>query len=128
MKTLKVFEDFRGCLIPIEFNDLPFVPKRVFFINDVPVNCIRGNHSHYETKQFLICVGGIVEVIIHDGFKEKSYFLKKGETILIPELIWGAQKFILEKSEILVLCSTNYEENDYILDFETFKKIKNGCE
>lgn len=123
--TFKYFDDERGSLLPIEFFDLPFTPKRVFVVKNVPMNMIRGNHSHYNTKQYLICVSGTVDVILHDGINEVTHKLIKGESILIPELIWDSQRFTSDDSEILVLCSNEYDKDDYILDFETFKKIKN---
>jgi dTDP-4-dehydrorhamnose 3,5-epimerase-like enzyme len=126
MEIIKIFNDSRGTLIPIDFDDLPFLVKRIFIVNEVPINCVRGNHSHYKTKQFLICINGNVEVTLHDGKIENKYNLVKGEGVLIPELIWDSQKFLKENSEIMVLCSTKYDINDYIFDFETFKKIKNN--
>ncbi len=122
--TLKSFEDHRGSLLPLEFENLPFEPKRIFIVNNVPLNDIRGNHSHYETKQLLICINGTVDVILHDGFSETIYSLTKNQQILIPELVWDSQKFTSENSEIIVLCSTNFNLDDYIFDFEKFKKIK----
>jgi dTDP-4-dehydrorhamnose 3,5-epimerase-like enzyme len=124
-KSFKYFEDERGILMPVEFFDLPFTPKRVFIVKNVPLNMVRGNHSHYNTKQYLICVNGTVDVILHDGLNETTHNLIKGQSILIPELIWDSQKFTSEDSEILVLCSNEYDANDYILDFDKFKKIKN---
>ena len=123
--NFKYFEDERGLLLPVEFFDLPFTPKRVFIVKNVPLNMIRGNHSHYKTKQYFICVNGTVDVILHDGFNEITHKLTKGESILIPELIWDSQKFTSKNSEILVLCSNEYRQEDYILDFEIFKQIKN---
>jgi len=124
INKLKVFDDERGSLLPIEFNNLPFDPKRIFIVNKVPKGIVRGNHSHHKTKQLIICINGSVDVILHDGVDETSYHLNKNETILIPELIWDSQRFLEDDSEILVLCSTTYDLNDYILDFEEFKKIK----
>ena len=123
--SFKYFEDERGLLLPVEFFNLPFTPKRVFIVNNVPLNMVRGNHSHYKTKQYLICVNGTVDVILHDGFNEITHSLKKGESILIPELIWDSQRFTSENSEILVLCSNEFQKEDYILDFENFKVLKN---
>lgn len=117
------FIDERGTLTPIELNFLSFVPKRIFVVDNVPENSIRGNHAHYKTKQFLICIKGQIEVILNDGSNESNFLLNENEGILVPELIWDAQKFIKQNSSLLVLCSTNYNEDDYILDFETFKKI-----
>jgi dTDP-4-dehydrorhamnose 3,5-epimerase-like enzyme len=123
VNSYNVFNDDRGSLIPIELKNIPFEVKRVFVVNNVPLNEIRGNHSHYNTKQYLICINGSVDVILNDGFNETTYKLIKGESILIPELIWDSQKFTSVNSEILVFCSTEYDINDYILDFNKFKKL-----
>lgn len=124
ISPLKTYEDDRGCLLPLEFNNLPFTPKRIFVVNNVPKNSIRGNHAHYKTKQILICLNGNIEVILKDGINESITQLKKNEQILVDTLIWDSQKFLTEDSELLVLCSTNYDINDYIFDFEEFNKIK----
>jgi hypothetical protein len=126
INKLKIYEDERGSLIPVEFENLPFLPKRIFTVNNVPINFERGNHSHFETKQFLICIRGSVDVYLHNGMTETIYELSVGDTILIPELTWDKQVFKKKDSEILVICSTEYDINDYIFDFSEFKKIKNG--
>lgn len=125
INQLNSFEDSRGSLLPIEFDSLPFIPKRVFIVNNVPINIIRGNHSHYTTKQYIICTNGSVDVILHDGINEITYSLYKGDSIIIPEMIWDSQKFTSENTEIIVFASTNYDKNDYIFNFDEFLKIKN---
>jgi dTDP-4-dehydrorhamnose 3,5-epimerase-like enzyme len=120
----KPFLDDRGSLIPIEFNSLPFIPIRAFVVSDVPKNTIRGGHSHYITKQYLLCLEGQIEVILHDGIDEIRIILEKNEGVLVPELIWDSQKFLIEKSQLVVFCSTNYDHDDYIFDFNKFIKIK----
>ncbi len=121
---LKHFQDNRGSLLPIELNNLSFVPKRIFIVNNVPINTSRGNHAHHITQQLIICVKGKVDVILHDGVEEKTYSLKQFEQIMVPPLIWDTQKFLTPDAEILVLCSTFYDIKDYIFDFDEFKKIK----
>ena len=125
VNSYNVFNDDRGSLIPIELKNVPFEVKRVFVVNNVPLNEIRGNHSHYNTKQYLICINGSVDVILNDGINETIYKLIKGQSILIPELIWDSQRFTSENSEIMVFCSTEYDIDDYILDFNKFKQIIN---
>jgi dTDP-4-dehydrorhamnose 3,5-epimerase-like enzyme len=124
ISTLKTFKDPRGSLIPIEFTNLPFVPKRAFVVNNVPVNTVRGEHSHYTTQQLVICTKGSVIVSLHNGIEEKKYTLKECEQIYIPPLIWDSQTFLTEDTEILVLCSTSYDIRDYIFDFSTYMQIK----
>lgn len=125
INKIKIFEDERGSLIPIELNSLNFDIKRVFVVNNVPVGEVRGNHAHYKTKQFIICIKGDVDVILHNGHNETEYKLNKGDGILVPELIWDSQRFNTEDAEIMVLCSTNFNIEDYIFDFDQFKSALN---
>jgi len=120
---IKSFEDNLGTLLPLEFKTVGFKPERLFIVNNVPVGSIRGNHSHYNTKQFLICVRGEVRVFFDDGVNKKSVLLKRHEAVMIPELIWDSQEFLTEGTEILVICSTEYDIDDYILDYTHFKSI-----
>lgn len=125
IKKLNIFSDNRGDLIPFEFEKLPFTPKRIFTVSNVPKNSIRGNHSHHNTIQILVCVSGEIDVILHDGSSEITIKIKKGEYVLVDKLMWDSQKFLTEDSILLVICSTEYDIDDYILDFNEFLKIKN---
>jgi len=125
-KNFKNYTDERGCLLPIELDLIPFLVKRVFIINDVPKNVLRGGHAHYNTKQYLLCVSGSVEVILDNGQEKIFEILKKGQGLLIENLIWDSQKFIEDNTVLIVFCSTNYDEKDYILDYNEFYKIKNN--
>lgn len=121
----KIFSDDRGILLPIEFYNIQFTPKRIFIVNNVPIGFIRGCHAHYDTIQYILCLNGSIDVILHNGKTEEIYHLYKNQSILVPKLIWDSQKFLEENSEILVLCSTEYNISDYIFDFNEFIKIKN---
>ena len=46
-----------GNLVPIESNgDVPFPIRRVFYVYGVRDSDVRGQHSHFKTKQLLICI------------------------------------------------------------------------
>lgn len=121
----KIFTDDRGgYLIPIEFNILPFKPKRIFTINDVPKNQIRGEHAHYITEQYMLCVNGRIAVYLDDGLSVTETILNPGESIHIPKMVWDYQKFLTGNEFIVVLASTNYDINDYILDKNKFYDLK----
>ena len=65
-------------------------------------------------------------VICDDGKKRRNYVLNEpNKALLIPELIWDEQVYHSENSVLLVLSNTNYEMNDYIEDYDEFKRIKN---
>lgn len=87
---------------------------------------IRGNHAHYKTKQLLICINGSINVFLDDGKEKTKTLLNVGESILIPKMVWDSQEFLDKNSEILVVCSTEYDINDYILNYNEFLKLTNG--
>ncbi len=120
---LKTIIDVNGSLIPIEFKDLNFIPKRIFYITGVPKNEQRGFHAHYKTRQLLICIKGIIGVKLHDGKDLKQYVLKENESIFVDKMIWDSQSFLTGEDVLLVLSDTEYDRGDYIENFEIFKSI-----
>lgn len=119
------FRDDRGILIPFEFSNLPFFPQRVFLVKDVPVDTTRGNHAHFTTKQFIVCISGNIEVGIVNSSGEQIFILESGDSAYIPNLTWDWQKFISKGGEILVFASTKYNAADYITCMDEFKQIIN---
>ena len=71
------FEGNSGNLSVIEFKDLPFDIKRIFYITGVPKGFERGFHAHKETQQFLICLQGSCEVYLELKKNLKLSSLKK---------------------------------------------------
>ena len=124
--NLKTIIASDGNLIPIESDmDIPFDIKRIFYVYGVNDQNDRGKHSHYKTKQLLICLNGKVEVLCDDGKNKKKYVLSKpNQAIYIPEMIWDEQKYLTEDSVLLVLSNTHYDENDYIENYDEFIKIR----
>ena len=124
INKLKLISDKDACLIPIEFKDLNFKPKRIFYVINVPINEQRGGHAHYKTKQLLICVKGIIGVKLHDGKELKQYIIKEGESIFVDKMIWDSQSFLTGNDILLVICNTEYNKEDYIENFNEFLKLK----
>jgi len=115
----------RGDLMAFDTIDVPFYVKRVFVVNSVPEYQKRGQHAHKENKQFLICINGQIDVWINNGENTFCIPLYKGQSYLINEIIWASQVYNKPNSELMVLCSHEYDKNDYITDFEEFKKLVN---
>lgn len=114
------YDDERGSLTPVEFKDIPFKPKRLFYIRNVPAGLWRGGHAHYKTVQMLICVKGSIDYRLFDGKKEKCGTLKENDSVLVEKLVWDMQKFNSVDSILLVLCNTYYSEEDYIRNLSDF--------
>src|SRR6266436_6254301 len=67
---LREYPQEDGVLVPIEFHgkDLPFVPKRAFFIRNVPEGRERGNHAHKRCYQFIIPICGTIDAHIKNKY------------------------------------------------------------
>ena len=120
------FEDNRGLLAPIEFDNLDFTPRRIFYVTNVPKGDERGYHAHYTTQQILTCIQGEIIVSLHDGQKLETVTLQPTQWVFIDRLIWDSQKFVTGNEVLMCVCSTLYEKSDYIEDFEVFKKLVGG--
>jgi len=123
IKKLYSFCDWRGDLTPLEFSDLPFVPQRLFIVKNVEKGIKRGEHAHHKTRQFLICIRGEIKVVTHNGIKYDETVLIEGQTALIEPYHWDWQEFLTGDDILLVVCSTPFDLNDYILNFNSFLEI-----
>ena len=120
--------DIRGNLIVGEcLKDIPFEPKRIFMVYDVPSSKVRGAHAHKECHQFLIAAHGSVNVILDDGVKREEYTLSDPTLgIYIKPGVWGIQYKYSQDAVLLVLASHQYEAADYIRDYNEFVTWKGG--
>ncbi|MFX1392817.1 MAG: FdtA/QdtA family cupin domain-containing protein [Promethearchaeota archaeon] len=117
--------DARGNLTFIENNrHIPFNIKRVFYLYDVPGGETRAGHA-LKTLQFIIAVSGSFDVVLDDGTNRKTFPLNRSYYgLFLPAYIWRELKNFSSGSVCLVLASEFYGEDDYIRDYEIFKKIK----
>lgn len=117
-------EDPRGSLTYIYENDqVPFPIRRVFYIYDVPAGKDRGAHAHKECWQFIVAVSGAFEVYLSDGNEEKTVTLNRPyQGLLVPPGIWAHEQEFTTGALCLVLASHPYSEDDYIRDYDEYKK------
>lgn len=113
---LTLYSDKRGDLVLIDYTKLPFTPKRIFYVTNVPEQMVRGQHGHYKCRQYYICIKGIIEVTIYDGKEQQSIMLNPGQGIFIDNMIWSSEKFCTGNDVLLVLCSHEYDKNDYFTE------------
>ncbi len=124
--SLSSVQDLRGNLVVGESGkELPFEPKRVFMVYDVPNSKVRGAHAHKECHQFLIATHGSIAVILDDGEIRKEYVLSDASTgLYIKPGVWGIQYKYSEGAVLLVLASHGYDAADYIRDYNEFLEWK----
>lgn len=118
-------EDPRGNLSFIEKDCIPFSIKRVYYLYDVPSGAYRGAHAHKEQLEFLIALSGSFEVILDDGVEKQRIMLNKpNQGLLIPQGTWRELENFSSGSVCLVIASGEYDESDYIRDYNNFKSSK----
>ena len=121
--------DERGSLIAIEKgNNSPFEIKRVYYIFNTQDGVVRGLHAHINLKQIAIAVSGSCTFIIDDGEKREDIKLSSpNQGLYIDGLVWREMKDFSNDCVLVVLASENYDENDYIRNYDDFlKKVQDG--
>lgn len=117
--------DPRGNLAVIEKEVLPYAIKRVYYLHDVPSGAYRGGHAHKECKELLIAVSGSFEVMLDNGKEKERVMLNKpNQGLLIDVNIWRELENFSSGAVCLVLASHEYDEDDYIRNYENFKSLK----
>lgn len=116
-----VDERGRGNLAVIEKNTYPFNIKRVYYLYDVPSDAFRGGHAHKEVYELLIALSGSFEVLLDDGkIKQRVMLNKPNKGLLIPTGVWRELDNFSSGAVCLVLASEEFDEDDYIRDYNTF--------
>ena len=77
--------DERGELVVAENSNLPFEPRRVFWITHVPTTAERGGHAHRTCAEVLYALAGKVKIDLSDGNRETTIELSQANTgVIIP--------------------------------------------
>jgi dTDP-4-dehydrorhamnose 3,5-epimerase-like enzyme len=119
--------DPRGNLSFLESNNhVPFQIKRSYWIYDVPGGEIRGGHAFIEQQELIIALSGSLDIVVSDGNEEKKFSLNRSYYgLYVPSGLWRHMENFSTNTLALVVSSTTFNENDYIRDFDEFKKLKN---
>lgn len=112
-----------GNITPIHNSvEVPFDIKRVFYLYDIPGGESRGAHAHKECHQFLIAASGSFEVLMDDGRTKRIVQLNRPYLGLhILPGIWASEINFSSGAICLVLASHEYNEEDYIREYEKFQ-------
>lgn len=123
---LPVINDPRGSLSFAEYEgQLPFIPLRYFLVFDVPAGKVRGAHAHKTIQQFLVCVKGSVSIVVDDGLNSEQVTLNSAAAgLYIPPNIWATQQDYSSDAVLLALSSGAYDPDEYIRDYQEFKRIR----
>lgn len=121
--NLPKIADPRGNLSIIEqIKQIPFEIRRVHWIYDVPGGCNRGGHAYKETEEFIVALSGSFDVELDDGTTKYTYPLNRSYYgLYVPKGIWRTMTNFSTNSLALVLSSTEYDESDYVMNYEEYK-------
>lgn len=123
--NLPLVEDMRGNLSVAEIGKgLPFLPKRCFWVFDVPDTRVRGEHAHRDQYQFLVCVKGYFSIVIDDGNNRLEILLDRpNHGILIPPMVWSIQYKHSPDAVVVVFASDKYDPAEYIRDYDEYLSL-----
>lgn len=106
--------------------NLPFEPRRVFYIYDIPAGEARGAHAHKKSHQFIIAASGSFEIALDDGHNKRIVVLNRPFYGLhIPPGIWANEMNFSAAAICLVLTSELFSEEDYIRNYSDFLNYGN---
>ncbi len=118
--------DKRGNLSFFEYpKQLPFEIARTYWIYDVPGGEIRGSHAFKEQQEFIIALSGSFDVVLHNGEKEEKFSLNRSYYgLYVPKMYWRRLENFSTNSLALIVSDKHFNANDYIRDFEEFKRLR----
>ena len=116
--------DKRGNLSLVEeFKHIPFKIERTYWIYDVPGGEKRGGHAYRENQEFIVALSGSFDVVLDDGKEKKLYSLNRSYYgLYVPKGWWRQMENFSTNAVALVLASTPYTKEDYIYDYQDFKR------
>ena len=115
------WNDPRGNLFVFEKQNPPFEIKRVYYLANTAKNFSRGFHAHRNLQQVAVAVSGKCRMVLDDGTKREEVWLDSpSKAIHIESMIWREMHDFSADCVLLVLASAEYDESDYIRDYDDF--------
>lgn len=118
--------DPRGNLTFLQYPDhVPFEIERVFWTYDVPGGEHRGGHAYHKQYELIIALSGSFDVVITNKEGEtKTFYLNRSYYgLFLPPLTWRHMENFSTNSLGLHLSSVLYDQDDYIREFEQYRRI-----
>lgn len=99
---------------------IPFVVRRIFTVH-AHKRTVRGFHAHKACSQALACLVGKCDVVVDDGTNRKRFTLDDpAKTLLIRPGLWAEQHYDASDTILMVMCDSEYDESDYLRDYDAF--------
>lgn len=123
--TLPKNTDSRGNLSFFENGtQLPFAIRRTYWIYDVPGGECRGGHAYKICQEFIVALSGGFDVMIDDGRERNTFSLNRSYYgLYVPKMCWRTMANFSTNSLALIVADTDFSEDDYIRDYDEFKRL-----
>lgn len=104
-------------------HDTSFDFKRLYYISKVPEGTRRGFHAHKRLKQLIFCPYGRVQLVLENrNGREEIELSDPSIGVVIEEPTWREMLWLQSDSVLCVAASDFYEAEDYIRDYQEFKR------
>ena len=99
----------------------PFTPKRFYMIHGMARDEQRGHHAHKALWQAIIATAGRVEIVLDSGVAKRAFTLEHpAQCLIVPPGLWRDITSLEDGPLLFVLASEDYDESDYIRDYDSF--------
>lgn len=129
MSNVKLYEfpvrgDERGSLVVLDKpSGLPFEIERVYYLYGTTGGISRGFHAHKKLHQIAFCISGRCRMVVDDGISREDFMMDSPSIgIDLPPMLWHEMHDFSADCVLLVVASDEYDETDYIRDYNLFKK------
>ena len=118
----KRHSDRKGNITVVEnYDTIPFEVKRTYYLYDIPGGESRGGHAHKELSQLIVSASGSFTVALDDGNVKRVFVLNRPyQGLYVVPGIWRTLDDFSSGAVCLVLASHEYDEQDYIRDYNEF--------
>ena len=125
---LPKISDVRGNLTFIQSDHIPFVMRRIYYLYDVPGGSERGSHAHRRLHQFFVAMSGSFDVVLDDGINDvKRFHLNRPYYgLYVCSMTWRTLDNFSSGSVCMVVASAVYDEDDYLREYDAFKRLAEG--
>lgn len=124
IKFPKIIDERGNLTFVEEENHIPYKIKRVYMIYDVPGGEKRGSHAYKELEEVIISLSGSFDLVVDDGENTKTFTLNRSYYgVYVPNGLWRTLQNFSTNALCLVLASTEYNEDDYIRNYDDFIKF-----
>jgi dTDP-4-dehydrorhamnose 3,5-epimerase-like enzyme len=117
--------EINGYITVAQSPEISFDVKRVYWTYYTPEDIVRGHHAHKSLQQVIFAINGSIVFNLENRPGEKYRFAldHPSKGLYIPPLYWRTIE-LSRNAVLLCLASEKYDENDYIRDYDVFKKEK----